>query len=177
MIKVELPTLSIRVTKRCSPERHNFHQCLLIKIQINWLCKTIMLQSMYEWIVHFKLCRARRINKKVTLNTVIKTRCALNSFTCRAMDEYSTCITSELDDNRTKTILSMQSFDSISSTSCLRSIAAKGAPTHFCSRINDYIQIERCDYYENFPMAIALRLASLKNQKVFQVLGSDPGKV
>lgn len=53
------------------------------------------------------------------------------------MDEYFICLTLELDESRTSTTLSMLSFESAYSDRCLRSIAAKGAPTHFSSTLSD----------------------------------------
>lgn len=59
--------------------------------------------------------------------------------TCRTIDEYLTCWTLEPVESRTHTILRTHSFESLLSNSCLRIIAAKGAPTHLCSTFNDCI--------------------------------------
>ena len=83
------------------------------------------------------------INKRTVTNklwtTHEKSPCVAPDYTCRTMDEYSSCLTLELVESRTPTNSSTEAFESLKSDWCLRSIAAKGEPNHFWSTFNDCI--------------------------------------
>lgn len=83
------------------------------------------------------------INKRTVTNklwtTHEKSSRIAPDYTCRTMDEYSSCLTLELVESRTPTNSSTEAFESLKSDWCLRSIAAKGEPNHFWSTFNDCI--------------------------------------
>lgn len=75
------------------------------------------------------------------------------------MDEFLTCVTLELVEIRTKTTRNMLSFISQYSDWCLRSNAAKGAPTHFCSTFNACIN----NRFKVLPKVVIDRRSCLKH--------------